>query len=149
MATSGKSAKTREIESFTSEEVYQRQECRSSRECGKIPHLLECGCFGHPKCGSAISRSQRPRILREKRHSRFSKFVAAPKTPEKRPSISWKKYRKVNNRRDIPTFSWVLETRKRKCRGNKNRREKSAETQVCYFRMNQYLAPREYTGGRR
>jgi hypothetical protein len=58
-----------------------------------------------PKYRSARSRAKTPRILREKRHSRYSEFVESPKTPEKRPTISWKKYRKVKNRRDIPTIS--------------------------------------------
>jgi hypothetical protein len=40
MATSGKTAKTREIEPFTSQEGTAATSCRSSRECGKMPHLL-------------------------------------------------------------------------------------------------------------
>jgi hypothetical protein len=91
METSGKTAKIREIESFTLEEGGEAAYFCSSLECGKMPHLMECGFVGHPKCGSAISRSKRPRILREKRHCGCYEFGEAQKTPEKRPSISWKK----------------------------------------------------------
>ena len=130
MATSGETAKTREIESFTSAEVagvnlaaYPVARCHISteRSIARQDAVLSWSADW-----SGVRNTDRQEVD-PKSHVFFEKngIPAFPnwsrprKTREKRPSILWKKYRKVKNRRDIPTFFTGTETRNRLHRENK------------------------------